>query len=269
MLVRRPRLDFENARPVWSKNAEFSMIWNAMSFSAPSSEIYLNRVMSLCARKLGPEHSELQATIETFIKQESTHLSMHARYNDLLYAQGFDAVRPLEEAQHRSLTKLLETKSLAFNAAYCAGFENITLFAAKFIFEEAEDLFEGADAAGADLWRWHMAEEYEHRAVCHDVFAAISGNYFLRVYGAIYSILHLTGYVGRVATVMLEKHREHMTPPERKASIARQNAYLRRHVLYNLPRALRILVPFYDPARVKRSPMIESALERYAAACAR
>lgn len=46
------------------------------------------------------------------------------------------------------------------------------------------------------MWRWHLAEEFEHRTVCSDVYYELSGlnpvaAYFYRVYGYFYAIAHL------------------------------------------------------------------------------
>ena len=260
---RAPRLDFANCSLFWSNNREFALIWNAMSTSAPVVEPHLNQVMMRAAKTLGSEDLPLQNIILDFVRQESNHYRAHSMFNRRLYAAGYDMTRPLEERLKNELSVFLKKRSLAFNVAYCAGFENFTLFTAKFAFERADDLFVGADSAAADLWLWHLAEEYEHRSVCHDVFAAVSGNYFIRIYGLIYAFVHLNSYLDRAAAGLMAKYRDGMSEQERLASIKREKAYKWRYALYAFPRMLAILLPLYNPGRARTSAKLQMARDRY------
>jgi len=52
----------------------------------------------------------------------------------------------------------------------------------------AHDLLEhpersdGVDENFKQLWRWHAIEETEHKAVAFDVYQAVGGGYFRRVF---------------------------------------------------------------------------------------
>lgn len=266
MLTSRwPKFDFEKADVVWSQNPECAMVWNAMSTSAPIVEPWLNRVMMAARKTLQPKDGALKAEIDEFVRQESNHYRMHNEFNVQLKKFGYVIAARKDRAFQDELRDLLKGKSLAFNAAYCAGFENFTLFSSKFMFEEAGDLFKEGDLAGSDMWLWHMAEEYEHRSVCHDVFAAVSGNYFMRIYGLVYSFIHLNGHVGSRTKAFLKQYREGMAAEERAASVKREKAYNRRYLKYFIPRMLAILLPFYDPGKSKASPKLAAALARYGA----
>lgn len=262
---RWPKFDFDKADIIWSDNPECSMVWNAMSTSAPVVEPWLNRVMMAARKKLKPNDDVLKAEIDEFVRQESNHYRMHIEFNQQIQKLGYKIPEQDDENFAAELRDLLKNKSLEFNAAYCAGFENYTLFTSKFMFEEAGDLFIEGDLAGADLWLWHMAEEYEHRSVCHDVFAAVSGNYFMRLYGLVYSFIHLSGHVNKRTKAFLKQYREGMSEEELKVSVKREKAYNRRYLLYFVPRMLAILVPFYDPGKSKASPELSHALSRFSA----
>jgi predicted metal-dependent hydrolase len=121
-------------------------------------------------------------------------------------------------------------------------------------FEELGDYLEGSDQAVADLWRWHLAEEFEHRTVCSDVYRELSGlnpvfRYFYRVYGYLYAIKHLGDFSKAAAGYLLAKDRDGMTPEEVADSIERQNAVKKRTVKAALPMMLKVLSPFYNPAK--------------------
>lgn len=264
LTIRNPAFDMENAEFIWARTPEFAVIWNAMGTGATSSEPYLNRVMMRARKKIGAT-DKLYRDIAEFVGQESNHCRMHERFNKRMEALGYGMFREEEERLNADYRRILDKKSFAFNLAYCAGFENFTLFSAKFMYEEAQDMFEGANMESADLILWHLAEEFEHRSLCHEVFARLSGNYFMRAYGVIYSYIHLNTHLGRVVKNFLAQYRAGMSDAERKASIKREKAYTRRFMLYFLPRALLILLPFYDPGKARMPENLRKSLDRYKA----
>lgn len=263
LMSRWPAFDFQNVRADWASQPEVSMTWNAMSAITPDVEVWLNKIMMMAKKQVSPTDAGTRQEIDDFVRQESNHHKMHARFNDCLAEAGY-RMTPEREAQLKAeLRDMMRDRSLAFNAAYCAGFECFTLFTSKFVFEKAQDLFRGGDLGGSDLWLWHMAEEFEHRAVCHDVFAAISGNYFIRIQGLFHAFFHLKKFIDAVSTGFLGQYRAGLSPKERKASLKRERAYKRRYSRYVFPRMLAILVPYYNPAKAKTPPPIARALERY------
>lgn len=265
LTVRWPAFDFEKADVIWPDNPEVSLEYNAMSTSAPVVEPWLNRVMMRCRKLVSDDRPDLKADIDDFVRQESNHYRMHQRFNIFLADAGYEIPKEIDEKLEDELRELLRTKSPAFLAAYCAGFETFTLFLSQFLFEDATDLFKQGDNGIGDLWLWHFAEEYEHRSVCHDVFANISGNYFIRVYGLLYSFVHLMGGVGKRIEHFHEIYRRDLSPEEREKSIKRYKAYQKRHMRFFLPRMAKLLVPFYNPGKARPSPGLEAALEHYAA----
>ena len=52
---------------------------------------------------------------------------------------------------------------------------------------------------GVALMKWHMAEEFEHRTVCHSALTVLSGNYVTRVRGLVAMMRHLTPYKKKAA----------------------------------------------------------------------
>ena len=114
-----------------------------------------------------------------------------------------------------------------------------------------------------DLFTWHLAEEFEHRTIAHAAFAALSGNYFLRIYGALVAFRSLNKFQNDILKTVLEVDRRHMTAAEVRASKRRLNAIRRRMARFVLPRLFQILRPYYDPAKHEMPPVIQSALLKY------
>jgi len=264
MIPRKPRIDVEHAPIIWSNPPELAQHFNGISMTAPHIEPYLNRVMQQAKSELRGVNPQLDKLIDLFVMQETNHYTLHRRFNKRMIAAGYSELVAIEQVFNDDLKRLLNEKSLAFNAAYCAGFENLSMYTAKYAFERCLEVFAACDARGADVFLWHMAEEFEHRSVAHDVFAETSGNYFIRIYGLVYSFWHFTGFCKRFVDATMRHYRANMTSEERRASIKRHKRLNRRMLFYTCPRMLAILIPYYKPAWFQPTPAIEAALRTYA-----
>lgn len=265
LLTRAPDIAPDRGRLVWSPVAEFSIAYTGYSAIIPYVEHYLNAVMNRVRRQLQDKNPEFATTLADFVKQESTHARYHLRFNECLDRAGIDGLRTLIERIVTDLKTQLDTKSLAFNAAYCAGFESIATYDARYIFEECDEFLEGADASGANLLLWHVAEEFEHRSVCHDAFQAVSGNYFTRVGGLLYAFWHIGAAFVQAESLVLNHYQRDLSPQERRASQRQSRRLFWRQLAYVAPRMLRIFSPWYDPSQLGMPPRIAAALRTFAA----
>jgi predicted metal-dependent hydrolase len=256
MKPRKPGLEFQDTPPHWCANPEVAQINNAGSFSLPYVEKYLNRVMLRAKETLtGERHARLRDDIDLFIKQESNHYRQHRLFNNRLEALGYTGVTPVGEQLGKDYKDFLANRSLLFNAAYCEGFESIGIIQTEFFFEQIDDLLAGADPRVVALWKWHLAEEYEHRSVCFEVHRAVHGgfSYFSRLGGFFLAIRHLGKFGKDASDALLAADRAAMTPEQLKASLKSEKIYRRRLSRFALPRLLKVLSPFYNPME-KREP---------------
>jgi uncharacterized protein len=248
MQVRNPKIAFADALPHWAPNREFCQITNAGSTSLPCVEAYLMAVMNRAARTL--QDPGLMRDVALFTAQEGNHYRQHDEFNETLYAR-YPGLRPIMDRLKADYAAMLKDESLLANAAYCEGFESLGLIYAEFMFEGCDDLLEGADARQVRMWRWHLAEEFEHRTVCYDVHKALGGGYISRLKGFFRAVKHLGKFGMDASTYMLSVDRESMSEAERAASIAREKAHRKRFGDFALPRLLTIVLPGYNP-RSKR-----------------
>ena len=259
---RRPDIAFQQGvTPIlWSKDREFAQYLNGVSVIITPVEHLLNNV----ANEIRAQHCDgnpaLKEELELFIRQESNHTLYHNRFNKLLLDAGYE-IKPVIAAVTGELKALRDKKSLAFCAAYCAGFENTATFVAKYVYEQCDQYFEGAEPSGANLWLWHISEEFEHRTSCHEAFNAVSGSYFLRLAGFFYSFWHINYCFWRGASVLLKKDREAMTPFRRWASRLHQARNMTRQLAWTLPRMLPLLSPGFDPGKMPVPARIQAALD--------
>ncbi|MDB5395189.1 MAG: metal-dependent hydrolase [Rhodospirillales bacterium] len=254
MKPRKPGLTFQDALPHWCPSTEFAQITNAGSLSLPFVETYLNRVMLRAKEMLtGEKYSELRGDIDLFVKQESNHYRQHRLFNQKIEEAGYDAVKPIGDRLQADYDEFLKTKSLRFNAAYCEGFESLGIIQAEFFFTQIDDLLAGADPRVVALWKWHLAEEYEHRSVCFDVHKAISRpfSYASRLGGFFLAVRHLSKFGKDVSDALLACDRVRMTEGQRATSISSEKTYRKRFGRFALPRLLNVLSPFYNPIRYR------------------
>ena len=261
MIARRPRIDFGDALPHWAPNIEFVQSLNAGSTSLPHLEPYLNKVVDLAAAKL-QDRPELLRDIAWFKAQEGNHYRQHRLFNKVLAAR-YPRLKVLEAKLSADFERFLKTRSLRYNLAYSEGFEATGIVYAEFFFEQIDDLLAGADPRLVQLWKWHLAEEVEHRCVCHDVYAALYGGYFYRLYGFFAAFFHIGGYVKAVTEYLLETDRADMSPADRKASRKALAAYRWRFMRFAFPRLARVLSPFYDPRKLKEPKDIAPFLAEF------
>lgn len=260
MYARSPRIELEEAALLWSKIPEFSMTYNGASVVIPYVEYYLNSIMNKVKAEHCSENPRLRVELTTFIKQELLHSQYHNRFNKHMF-EVIPELRSVADRMTADLKTLRETRSLAFNTAYCVGFESIATYDSKFLYEACDDLFEDADPIGANLLLWHVAEEFEHRMVCHDAFRAVSGNYFVRIYATLYAFVHIGGAFLRAESIILNHFAKNLSPEERKASEQRSKKLFWRHMRYLIPRMLKVFVPGYNPAKLPVPARIQAALE--------
>ncbi len=122
---------------------------------------------------------ELQAAVRAFMGQEGVHGREHEAYNDLVASHGYRIER-IEKETTLLLETVKKTLPKRWQLAATAALEHFTAILAKKVLEDPR-LSEGSHPAMAALWRWHAAEELEHRAVAYDLYIKAGGNYPERV----------------------------------------------------------------------------------------
>jgi len=264
MKVRKPNFDYATSLPHWCKsNPGFSQLQNLGSLMLPYLEPYLNTVMRRAQVKLDPEHP-LNADIALFCKQEAMHYLQHGAYNEKLREAGYARLPEIEKRYEDHFQRLLDQKSLKYNCAYCLGFETIGPVATAMWFEGLDDFLEGADPAVVGLWKWHLAEEYEHRTVAFDVYQTLFGGYFYRVYGLYAFMRDWRAFNREFLKYLLTEDGKKMSADEIALSREQLAAFKKRQSRFSLPRLLRTLSPFYNPRKLTPPKGVPELLRKIA-----
>jgi uncharacterized protein len=266
MKVRKPSYDYSASMPRWCRTyPEYSQIVNVASLTLPYLEPYLNTVMRRAQSKLGPDHP-LNEDISLFCKQEAAHYLQHDAYNEAVRKAGYARLPEFEDRFRAHFDRLLEERSLKFNCAYSLGFESIGPIYAEWWFEQTDDVMAGADASVVSLWKWHLAEEFEHRKVAYDVYQALFGSYFYRVYGLL-SFLRDLQVVNRDALkYVLKEDARQMSAGEQVASRQRFAEIRKRESSFVRSRLIRVISPFYTPHKLRQPRGIAELLQKIDAA---
>lgn len=191
LTVRKLEIDLRSGfgRHWHGGDAFLTQFHNALSMSFPVGEQSFIDSVREAASQLPhtPEHAALHEAVAQFIGQEATHRHVHGLYNDHLETQGL--VNTWEPRAARRLAKARERKLdprhfLGVTAAY----EHLTALLSDYLLRHDTALAQ-AEPKMQTLWRWHSAEETEHRAVAFDLYQAVGGNHFWRTRWYVYVLL--------------------------------------------------------------------------------
>jgi predicted metal-dependent hydrolase len=173
--IRNLRFDLSSdiARPWHDAGRAVTLFFDNLSTFFPLGERFF--IASVNAHRHLIDDDELAAQVQDFCAQEGIHSREHRRYNRLLHDEGY----PVDAMEGR-LSRLLERISRAAPprrrlAATCA-LEHFTALMGHFVLSDPRVLG-GAHPTMANLWRWHSAEENEHKAVAFDVYNVARGPY--------------------------------------------------------------------------------------------
>ncbi|MEE4283705.1 MAG: metal-dependent hydrolase [Pseudomonadales bacterium] len=188
--IRKIPFEFsDDIAPVWNaKQPEWSHMVNGASLAMPYLEPFL--IKNLREAQALIEDPDLIEDIRLFVGQEAQHYTNHRRYNEMLKRHGYPQLADVEASMTQSY-KRLSSRSLEWRLAYTAGFETMTMGLTHWLIAERESLFQDADPVVTSLVLWHMVEEMEHKSVAFDVFQAVSGSFWLRLWGLVYGSMHV------------------------------------------------------------------------------
>ncbi len=207
-------------------------------FFPPGERFFIQTVRDAAARF--PLDERLLADVRAFCGQEGAHSREHARYNERLRQEGYPA-RALEGRVEARLGRVTRTAPLAARLAVTCALEHMTACMGALLLDDARVL-EDAHPVMAALWRWHAAEENEHKAVAFDVYQACGGGYARRA--AVMTFVCL-GFSARVL-----EHQANMMHADGTLFRAREWADLLRFLFVRpgaLARFAPMLLQYYRP----------------------
>jgi len=173
LLPRRVRFDLSHSPLHWiPHDPEASYIINSIHLLLPAGEFWFCRVYNKALPQV--KNETLRDDVQGFIRQEA----MHARVHENALAD-----RPLGLPDNfitRRLVNRLDPWWLKQRVGIIAAIEHFTCVFGKWVVESEALDAPNIDKNILDLFRWHGAEEVEHRNVAHDLHVSMGGSTYER-----------------------------------------------------------------------------------------
>ena len=217
-----------------------SHVLTVLSSTFPEGEKFF--VRSVASARDDITDPQLLADVDGFIGQEEMHGREHQVLNDRLAEHGYptrgiDAyVRGLYWVRERIQTKKI-------NLAFTAALEHYTATLAELLLTDEQARKSVGQPGARDILTWHALEESEHKAVAFDVYKAVGGGEFMRIFVMFLTDLLFifeTSVMGVISILMDGYALRH--PLQLLRSLAR----LPRQPFVSF-RALRILAQYHRP----------------------
>jgi uncharacterized protein len=155
----------ERIRRWWLNDDPFATaFYNALSVTFPKGEGFFVESVRRFRNGASPR---LATEINAFIKQEVLHTREHVAFNRHVADQGYDTSR-LEANVDRVLA-MARSKPPIGSLAATTALEHFTAMLAHELLADPRHLA-GGDPEAVGLWRWHAAEEIEHKGVAYDTW---------------------------------------------------------------------------------------------------
>lgn len=158
-------------------NAFLTAAFNGMSITFPAGEkFFIDSVRHFRDQVSDPV---LKEQIRGFCGQEGFHTREHQRYNEALCAaRGYD-LAVLESKLTRPLNMARKHLDPIQQLAITVAIEHFTAVLAELSLRQGSWL-DKAEPSMRALWRWHAAEEMEHKSIAFDVYRAVGGTEAMR-----------------------------------------------------------------------------------------
>lgn len=180
---------------------------NTFSIMIPPGErFFIQSVRNYAGRVQDPEFAKL---VQAFIAQEGHHTRAHNEFNRHFAKFGIDIAR--EEAYAaRVMARAARWLPKKIQLGITVFFEHLTATGAHALFAVPE-LADEMHPEAHRFWRWHAAEELEHKAVAFDLLEKVGGGYVTRMVSALAGLLFFGPPFAVMARRMLKADPEPMT----------------------------------------------------------
>ncbi len=227
--------DLEAIPQYWNMdNPILTHFENAFSIMIPPGERFFIDSVRHFEGRVDDEGREL---IRAFVQQEGLHGQAHDTFNATLAAFGIDV-----EGQQRYAARTFRRARRWLPAKVQLG---ITVFSEHLTAVGAHTLLSSDTVQDEmhpqmlDFWRWHAAEELEHKSVAFDLFGKVGGGYVTRMASVLAAAVFLAWPMVRITRSMMRDDPHVPSRSERRQAAAFQRQILRQQS--------RLLLAYFSP----------------------
>ena len=203
--VRDVAFDLDDSVPrYWhGQRRAVTIFFNNLSTLFPLGERFFIKSVARYREQVADD-PQLLAEVRAFTSQEAIHTREHEAYNDMLRRQGYDV-----DGLERGVAALLRLPQRSGRLrhriclAVTTALEHWTALLGHFVLAEGSNALADADPRMAALWRWHAAEECEHKAVAFDVYMRTGGGLVVRLLTMIFTSLIFWGRIVQQQRLMM------------------------------------------------------------------
>ncbi|MQY05431.1 metal-dependent hydrolase [Actinomadura macrotermitis] len=197
---RRVSFDWEQTSVHWIPGDPLGAhFFNAFHTILPAGERWFIQALKEALPAIKDER--LREEVKGFMGQESVHAYSHQNVLEkLLESNGIDTRKITDEmnagladraAKRAKMSPRKARRTLLFELAAICTLEHYTAVSGQWILTNTALDRAGADPTMLDMFRWHGAEEVEHRAVVFDVYQQLGGGYPARAAAWAVTVLFL------------------------------------------------------------------------------
>lgn len=175
--VDRPEITIRNRRfgrdkaqkHHWLNGDAVATAWhNGLSATFPRGEaMFIEAVKTFRPEAEDESNLRLSQEIRAFIRQEINHTREHLAFNRAAEQAGYD-LTGIDARVEKLINDVYEHPPIVSLAVTIALEHFTAMFASEFLSNDVH--FMGGEGSQADLWRWHAAEEIEHKGVAFDTW---------------------------------------------------------------------------------------------------
>ncbi|OZD13045.1 metal-dependent hydrolase [Rhodococcus sp. 06-156-3C] len=159
---------------------------NAFNMLLPEGEVFFVQTFQQALAHIIDE--QVRDDVIGFIGQEAVHSTAHQSVLEHFASQGFDTAPYVDQVRwffrgllgDRDLDGAKKHSWLIERIAIVAALEHVTSYIGNWGLN-AHSWDTEMDPRMLDLFRWHLAEEVEHRHVAFDLFTHLDGSYLRRI----------------------------------------------------------------------------------------
>ena len=161
-----------------SDDAFVTHFFNALSSTFPEGERFFIRSVRHYSQR-GGLPAKLADQVNDFVGQEGQHSKEHDAHMSILIAQGYSVLATFNRNQ-RTVMRWMNDHWPRFSLALTTAVEHVTATFAHEIMRDPGPWLDGMHTDMLPLWRWHVIEEAEHKAVAYDVYQQAIGLTWMR-----------------------------------------------------------------------------------------